>query len=140
MTLLMFDAKTKYTTDRRPSGPMRGCAMMKPEASIGGAGAAGIETKSTDSGIRLNWVANTGAAVTRMVAAAAMLTLSGRSREASRLHTTPATMTATKPFGHAVANQIAEVIPTARAERIPISIAGTGSDQSPQAIFGSGSS
>ena len=65
-----------------------------------------------------------------------MLTLSGCSREASRLHTTAATMTAAGPFGQAVANQNAEVIPTASAERIPVRTAATGSDQSPQAMFG----
>src|SRR5262249_60060521 len=44
------------------------------------------------------------------------------------------------PVGQAVANQNAEVIPTASAERIPIRTAGTGSDQSLHAMFGSGSS
>ena len=69
-----------------------------------------------------------------------MLILSGCSREASRLHTTAATTTAVGPVGQAVANQNAEVIPTASAERIPVRTAGTGSDQSPQAMFGPGNS
>src|SRR5882672_3190407 len=104
MTLSMFDAKAKYTADKRPSGPICGCAVMST------------------------------------VAAAAMLTFSGCSVAASRVHTTAATMTAAGPSGHAVANQKVEVIPTASAERIPIRAAGTGSDQSLQAMFGSGSS
>ena len=70
------------------------------------------------------------------VAAAAMLILSGCSREASRLHTTAATTTAVGPVGQAVANQKTEVIPTASAERIPIRAADTGSDQSPPAMAG----
>src|SRR5260370_4448908 len=74
------------------------------------------------------------------VAAAAMLILSGCSREASRLHRTAATTTAAEPFSQAVANQKAEVIPTASAERIPVRTAGTGSDQSRHAMFGSGNS
>ena len=56
--------------------------------------------------------------------------------EASRLHTTAATTTAVGPFGQAVANQKAEVMPTASAERIPVRAAATGSDQSPHAMFG----
>src|SRR5947208_10132309 len=140
MTLSMFDAKAKYTADNRPSGPMRGCAMMKPQASISGASATAIEGKSTASGIRENWVAKTGTAAISPVAAAAMLILSGCSREASRLHRTAATTTAVGPVGQAVANQNAEVIPTASAERSPVRTAGTGSDQSPQTMFGPNSS
>src|SRR5215510_5696607 len=140
MTLSMFDAKAKYTADNKPSGPMRGCAMMKPQVSISGASATAIEGKSTASGIRWNWVAKTGAAAMSTVAAAAMVILSGCSKDASRLDTTAATMTATGPFGQAIANQIAEVIPTASAERIPTTTAGTGSDQSPHAMFGRGNS
>jgi hypothetical protein len=48
----MFDAKAKYTADKRPSGPMLGCAMMKPQVSMRGASATAIEGKSTASGIR----------------------------------------------------------------------------------------
>src|SRR5258705_215983 len=51
------------------------------------------------------------------VAAAAMLTLSGCSREASRLHTTAATTTAAGPFGQEVANQKAEGKRTATMDR-----------------------
>src|SRR3981081_4679547 len=140
MTLSMFDANAKYTADNRPSGPMRGCAMMKPQVSSSGGSATAIEGKSTASGIRENWGAKTGTAAMSTVAAAAMLTLSGCSVAASRLHTTAATMTAAGPFGQAVANQKVEVIPTASAERIPISAAGTGSNQSLHAILGSGNS
>jgi hypothetical protein len=52
MTLSMFDAKVKYTADKRPSGPMPGCAIMKPQVSISGASATAIDGKSTASGIR----------------------------------------------------------------------------------------
>src|SRR5438552_18973111 len=69
-----------------------------------------------------------------------MLILSGCSREASRLHRTAATTTAVGPVGQAVANQNAEVIPTASAERNPMRTAGSGSDQSPQALLGRGNS
>src|SRR4029453_13283129 len=131
----MFDAKAKYTADKRPSGPMRGCAMMKPQVSISGASATAIEGKSMASGIRKNWVAKTGPVATSTVAARAMLSLSGCSKEASRLHTTTATMTAMGPSGQAVANQKTEVIATASAERIPVRTAGTGSDQNRHAMF-----
>src|SRR3954447_13295761 len=69
-----------------------------------------------------------------------MLILSGCSKAASRLHTTAATTTAVGPSDQAVANQKADVIATANAERIPITTAGTGSDQRSHAIFGSGNS
>src|SRR4029077_12967120 len=100
-----------------------------------GASATAREGKSTASGMRENSVAKTGSAAMSTVAAAAMLILSGCSRAASRLHRTAATITATGPFGQAVANQNAEVIPTASAERTPVRAAATGSDQSPQARF-----
>src|SRR4029077_987624 len=132
MTLSMFDAKAKYTADKRPSGPICGWAIMKPQVSMRGASATAIERKSTASGIRWNWVTKTGTAAMSTVAAAAMLILSGCSKEASRLHTTAATTTGAGPFGQAVANQIAEVIPTASAERRPVKTAATGSDQSLQ--------
>src|SRR5262249_10991537 len=72
-----------------------------------------------------------------MVAAQARTTLSGSSMGASRVQRTAATTTAVGPSGHAVINQIAEVIPMASAERIPASAAGTGSAQSLQEFFGS---
>src|SRR5262249_24623786 len=112
MTLSMFEAKAKYTADKRPSGPMRGCAMTKPQASMSGARRPAIEIKPTASGIRKNGAAKPGTAVMRMVAAAAIVILSGCSREASRVHTTAATMTAAGPFGQAVANQKVVVIAT----------------------------
>ena len=70
------------------------------------------------------------------VTAATMLILSGRSKDANRLDATAATTTAAGPFGQAVANHKADVMPTARAERIPVRAAATGSDQSPHARFG----
>src|SRR6202040_3602982 len=113
MTLSIFDAKAKYTADKRPSGPMRGCAIMKPQVGISGASSTASEGKSTASGIKWNWVAKAGIAAMSTVAAAAMLILSGCSREASRLHTTAATTTAAGPFGQGVANQKADGIATA---------------------------
>ena len=48
-------------------------------------------------------------------------------------------LVAAAPFGQAVANQNADVIKTASAERIPIRAAGTGSDHKRPVVAGSGS-
>ena len=50
------------------------------------------------------------------------------------------TTTAAGPFGQAVANQNADVIKTASAERIPIRAADTGSDHNRHVMVGSGNS
>jgi len=70
-----------------------------------------------------------GAIAIVLIRDTAMPILSGCASEASRLHTTAATTTAAGPFGQAVANHKAEVMPTASAERIPITTAAIKSNQ-----------
>jgi hypothetical protein len=67
---------------------------------------------------------------------AAKLIFSGRSIEASRLRTTAAMTTAVGPDGQAVANQNADVIATAVAERSSVRPAAIGSYQSLRAAVG----
>jgi hypothetical protein len=64
--------------------------------------------------------------------------VTGCSNEASKLHAVATMMTAVAPVGHAVATQNAEVIATVRADPTPVSAASTGSDQSRQALRGTG--
>jgi hypothetical protein len=68
----------------------------------------------------------------------AEVAITGCSNEASKLHAVATMMTAVAPVGHAVATQNAEVIATVRADPTPVSAASTGSDQSRQALRGTG--
>src|SRR6266567_7168150 len=102
--------------------------MMTPHASSRGASATDMETKSVAIGSSPNTVPNTGMNVMSRVATRARLTLAGCSMLPSKLHMLAAMVTAIAPLGHPVAIQNAEAIATARAERIPVRAAATGSD------------